>query len=245
MMPWLSRVSRAPSRPLLCIGHSHVACVAQAARAAAFPLQTLNFWRLPEAIRQESGGPRFDNETERRLLEYDGPVFSMIGGAAHVVLGLAVHPRRFDFVLPADPALPLDQAAELIPSLAVRRILESEMAECLALISLVRKLSTGRMIQVEPPPPSADSGRLHADIPWALFPGRCREVSPVSLRHKLWRLHSQVLSDWCAGAGVELLPVPAGTTDADGRLRESYYGDGVHANERYGALVLEQMRQLA
>lgn len=244
-MSWLSRRSTRSSRPLLCIGHSHVACVARAAQAAAYPLRALNFWGMPGAIRQESGGPRFDIAIERQLQEHDGPVFSMIGGAAHVVIGLLVHPRRFDFVLPAEPDLPLDPAAESIPSLAVQRILESQMGEPLAVMSLVRELCAGRMIHVEPPPPCADPETIHAHVPWAMFPDRCREISPVSLRYKLWRLHSQILSGWCADTGVELLPVPAGTTDADRFMRQPYWGDGVHGNERYGALVLEQMRQLA
>jgi hypothetical protein len=244
-MSWWSRRPTGPSRPLLCIGHSHVACVARAAQAAAYPLRALNFWELPGAIRQDGGEPRFDAAIERQLREHDGPVFSMIGGAAHVVLGLLVHPRRFDFVLPAEPALSLDPAAELIPSLAMQRILESQMSEYLALMSLVRGLCTGRMFHVEPPPPCADAERMQAEVPWEMFPDRCREISPASLRYKLWRLHSQILSGWCADAGLDLLPAPSGTMDADGFMREPYYGDGVHANESYGALVLEQMRQIA
>jgi len=243
---WLSPRSSGASRPLLCIGHSHVACVARAAKAAGQPLQALNFWNMPGAIRQESGGPRFDIAIERRLREHDGPVFSLIGGAAHAVLGFLVHPRRFDFVLPADPALPLDQAAELIPSLAVQRLLESQMGEYLALMALVRGLCAGRMFHIEPPPPCAHPESTQARIPWDLFPGRCREVSPVALRYKLWRLHSQILSDWCARTGVDLVPVPAGTIDADGCMREAYSGaHGLHGNARYGALVLDQMKQLA
>ncbi len=243
-MSWLSRRSSGSSRPLLCIGHSHVACVALAAKTAAYPLEALNFWQRPGAIRQESGGPRFDITVERRLRDHEGLVFLMVGGAAHVEVGLLVHPRRFDFVLPAEPDLPLDPAGELISALAVRRILESMMKDYLALMSLIRGLCAGRVVQVEPPPPSDDPERMQADIPWALFPGRCREVSPAALRYKLWRLHSQVLSDWGAANGVDLLPAPAASMDANGCLRGPYYGDGVHANERYGALVLAQMRQL-
>lgn len=242
---WLSRRPGGPSRPVLCIGHSHVACVERAARAAGYPFHALNFWQMPGAIREDSGGPRFDIATERRLREHDGPVFSLIGGAAHIVLGFLVHPRRFDFVLPSDPGLPLDPDAEVIPSLAVQRILESQMSVYPALMSQVREACSGRMFHVEPPPPCADPARMHARIPWERFPGRCREVSPVSLRYKLWRLHSQLLSRWCADAGVDLVRVPPGATDAGGCLRDLYCRDGVHGNERYGALVLEQMRPLA
>ena len=128
---------------------------------------------------------------------------------------------------------------------AVQRALESEMSVYLALMSLVRGFCTGRMFHVEPPPPCADAKWISANMRWKLFGNRRREVSPPSLRHKLWRLHSQLLSRWCADAGVDLLPVPAETMDADGFMREPFLSDGVHANERYGALVLEQMTSLA
>lgn len=245
MMPGRSPRAGGSLRPLLCVGHSHVACVARAAEASGHPLQALNFWNLPGAVLKERGEPRFSTAIERQLREHSGPVFSMIGGAAHVVLGLLVHPRRFDFVLPSHPQLALDPDAELIPSLGVQRALESEMSEHLALMSLVRGFCTGRMFHVEPPPPCADAKWISANVRWKLLPNRRREISPSSLRYKLWRLHSQLLSRWCADAGVDLLPVPAGTTDADGFMREPFLSDGVHANERYGALVFEQMTSLA
>lgn len=220
--------------------------VAQAAQAVGEEIDTLDFWKMPGVIRQEPDGPRFAPGVERRVREHDGTVCSMIGGAVPSVVGFLVHPRRFDFVLPAAPGLPLDPAAELIPASAVRRLLETHMAEYLALMSLVRSLCRGRMVHAEPPPPCAAPERLHPEaVPWALFPDRCREVSPVALRYKLWRLHSQILSEWCARHGVDLLPAPPASHDDEGHLRESFCADGLHGNQRYGALVLKQVRQLS
>lgn len=233
------------SQPMLCIGHSHVACVARAAQATGVALQALNFWEMPGAIERDQGPPRFTPALEQQLHRHEGPVFSLVGGAVHGVVGMLVHPRRFDFVLPWEPELPLDPAAEVLPALAVRGILEALMAEYLALMAELRKLCRGPMFHLEAPPPYADARRMHADIPWALYPGMRQEISPASMRYKLWRLHSRIVSDWCDAAGVTFVACPAAAVDAGGFQRETCYGDGAHANQAYGELVLGQMRQLA
>lgn len=232
-------------QPILCIGHSHVASVAQAAAALGVPFKALNFWDMPGAITPENGVPRLSPQLERQLREHPGSVFSMIGGGAHGVLGVLVHPRRFDFVLPEQPLLPLDPAAEILPALAVRRVLESLMADYLALMLQVRQLCVGPMFHVEPPPPYADAARMHADMPWGMFPGMCHEISPAHFRYKLWRMHSRIVEDWCLAASVTFMACPAASVDAAGFLLDQYYGDGAHASDRYGELVLTQMRALA
>lgn len=230
---------------LLCIGHSHLACVAQAAADTGFPLEALNFWEMPGAIEKVDGKPWLSDALRSRLREYAGPVFSMIGGGAHAVIGTLVHPRRFDFVLPWAPQLPVDPASEILPAQAMRGVLEARMAEYLALMAEVRDLCHGPMFQIEPPPPSADMQRMQADTPWDMYPGMCREIAPVHTRYKLWRMHSRIVEDWCHGADVTFVACPAEAMDADGFLRDAYYGDGVHCNAAYGELVLEQMRQQA
>lgn len=235
--------SREPA-PMLCIGHSHVACVARAAAAAETPLQSFNFWNLPDAISRDGGQPRFAAAIDDALARHAGAVFSFVGGGAHVVLGMLVHPKRFDFVLPNEPDLPIDPAAEILPATAVRRILESMMEEYLALMDEIRRLANGPMFHVEPPPPSADGQRMYADVPWVMFPDGCREISPAPLRYKLWRLHSQILQAWCINRGVAFVNAPSQASDATGFMRDDYYADGAHANNAYGELVLAQMRQL-
>lgn len=233
------------SAPLLCIGHSHLACVTRAAAASATPLRAFNFWDLPGAIVNNGTQPRFSEAISEALIRHAGPAFSFVGGGAHVVLGMLVHPRRFDFVLPSEPDLAIDPSAEVLPAIAVRRILESMTDEYLALMGEIRRLVKGPMFHIEPPPPSADAQRMYADVPWVMFPGRCREISPAALRYKLWRLHSEILRAWCTGRGVTFVEAPGQTCDAGGFMRDDYYGDGAHANDAYGQLVLAKMRQLA
>jgi len=244
MMSMSPSTHRDTQQPILCIGHSHVASVAQAAAALGVPFKALNFWDMPGATALQDGVPRLSPQLERQLQEHAGPVFSMIGGAAHGVLGVLVHPRRFDFVLPAQPSLPLDPAAEILPALLVRRVLETLTTEYLALMSQVRRLCAGQMCHIESPPPYADAERMHADMPWGMYPGMCQEISPAAFRYKLWRLHSQIMSEWCSEAGALFLPCPPETLDENGFMREPYYGDGAHANVMYGERLLEQMRRL-
>lgn len=234
-----------PEDGLLCIGHSHLTCVAQAAIESGFSLEALNFWELPGAIEKIDGKPRLSEWVRTRLREHAGPVFSMIGGGTHTVIGTLVHPRRFDFVLPWEPELPLDSAAEILPAMAVRDVLETQMAEYLSLMGELRSLCRGSVFQLEPPPPCANEERMKADIPWDLYPGMCREISPASTRYKLWRMHSRIVDDWCRSAGVTFVTCPPSVLDAEGFLCESYYGDGVHSNAAYGVRVLDQMRQMA
>lgn len=230
---------------LLCIGHSHLTCVAQAAIETGFSLEALNFWEMPEAIEKTDGRLRLSESVKARLRKHAGPVFSMIGGGTHTVIGTLVHPRRFDFVLPWEPELPLDPAAEILPALAVRGVLETQVAEYLSLMAELRQLCRGPMFQLEPPPPCANGQRMQADTPWDLYPGMCREIAPANTRYKLWRMHSRIIDDWCRAAGVTFVACPPSAQDADGYLRESYYGDGVHSNAAYGELVLDQMRRVA
>lgn len=231
--------------PFLCIGHSHLACVTRAASAAEIPLRAFNFWDLPGAIVNEGDQPRFAGEISEALTQHAGAIFSFVGGGAHVVLGMLVHPRRFDFVLPEQPGLAIDPAAEVLPAAAVRQILESMTHEYLLLMEEIRRLTKGPMFHLEPPPPSADAQRMMVDVPWGMFPDRCREISSAALRYKLWRLHSRILRGWCSSRDVIFVKAPVQTVNANGFMCDDYYGDGAHANNAYGDLVLAQMRQLA
>lgn len=229
---------------LLCVGHSHVGCVASAARIGGITLQALNFWGMPGAIERCDGRPVLSDSIASQLAQHDGLVFSMVGGAAFGVLGLLVHPRRFDFVLSESPGLFLDDSAELLPSSLVRRLLESLMADDLAVMADIRLHCRGRLFHIEPPPPYADAQRMLHDIPWEMYPGMTREISPAVFRYKLWRMQSRILMDWCSQNDVVFVSCPRESLDREGFLASSFYGDGAHANEAYGTLLLEQMRRL-
>jgi hypothetical protein len=233
---------RSPSEtPLVCIGHSHVRCVEEAATDQGVPLVAIDFWRFKGAVVGDGAARRFRDDIAQRLV---GPVFSLIGGNAHHRVGLVVHPRRFDFVLPSCPDLPLDERAELVPFAGVKAAVLEVAREYLELMQILLATTSGPLFHLEPPPVYADEARIAPDVPWMYFQGR-RRVSPRHLRYKLWRLHCDMLREFCTENGIRYLAHPPDAVDEQGFLRPELYANAMHVNGRYGALVLAQMRSAA
>lgn len=229
-------------RPLVCIGHSHTKCVAAAAAGRGIELRSIDFWGYPNPVQRENGTSRFRAEIERQL---EGTIFSMVGGSAYNMMGLVVHPRRFDFILPDSPDLPFDARAELVPYDAVRAGLAAITQEYLDLMAIIRATGKGPVFHIEAPPPYPDGDRMLADVPWMFFSGMEREVSPRYLRYKLWRLHSDIVREFCERMGMSFVACPPEAVDAEGFLLPAYYQDTMHVNAAYGALVLRQMQEVA
>jgi hypothetical protein len=228
----------------VCIGHSHAFALARGAERDGVPLDAINFW--------ETGDPWSRGEATIALrpdlaarVRPGRLVLSLIGGSAHTVLGMVEHPRPFDFVLPSEPDLPIDERRELVPAEAVRATLAEMALPFLANLPCVLDVATGPVIQLEPPPPVADEARIAPHVPWGFFPGQPRVIAPKWLRYKLWRLHSEVIAAACAQYGIGYRRVPAQAKDADGFLDPRYDHDGAHANAAYGALVLEDLKGAA
>jgi hypothetical protein len=231
--------------PPLCIGHSHLRCVQAAALETGTALQAINFWDDSSVILNSPEDPVLTVELQGKVQANPGTVFSFVGGGAHTVIALASHPRRYDFVLPESPDLPVDSRAELVPVDAVRAVLEREAVPYLKLMRHLRSLARERLVHVEPPPPCPDNDAISPHMPWSLFPGMLQEVAPPWLRYKAWRLHSKIVADWCALNDIAFLPIPGGAADAAGFLKQEYFQDGVHANAAYGQLLLTQMQEAA
>jgi hypothetical protein len=231
---------------MFCIGHSHVACVEKAASEQGVALTAINFWHVPGALARENDRWKLSDETKQRIARHAGPVFSMVGGSAHVVLGMLVHPRPWDFVLPAAEHLPLAPDTELIPYPAVKQVLFGLMQEYLEMSLEVKEVATGALFQMEPPPPYADAQHIMPHIMGfvALIHGMRPEISPAPFRYKLWRLQSSLLKAHCEEHGIGFVPHPSAVADEQGFLYPDYFHDGAHGNTAYGALVLEQMRRL-
>ena len=226
--------------PPVLIGHSHAKAIFEAARTAGVRLLGYNFWTAPQpALNPDRSA--FHPEIRETLSR--GPVFSVVGGAAHNVFGMVQHPAPYDFVLPAEPDLPIQPGAVLLPVDAVRGALLGVVQEYLDIMGLVRASASGAVYHFEPPPPLADDARVRVDVPWSFFPDLTHEVAPAALRYKLWRLHSEIVGGFCREAGIELIPVPSEAMDRAGYLKPVHYHDAMHVNESYGALVLKQMRR--
>ncbi len=239
--------TEAPSRGAqpLWIGHSHARTVARGAASIGQPIDCIDLWdrsRGRPIAMYEDATQTFSDALVERLRAHQGPVYSLVGGNAHVMIGTLRHPRPFDFVLPSEPDLPLEPGAEVVPSGAIRAVLEKLVRPFGCLMTEIAQLCDGPLFHIEPPPPSEGSKRMKPTLPWWLFPGMVREITPPLLRYKLWRLHSEVLESICRPLGMEFVPVPAEGKSPRGYLKGMYFEDGFHGNDAYGALIYEHMR---
>ena len=223
---------------LVCIGHSHTETLAAAAAEAGIAMEVLNFWHLPGAVTTSGGQPQLSTALRARL---KGPVISMIGGAVHQDIGLMIHPRPFDFVLPSAPDLPMAPDAEIIPFTAVQDAMRLRAAHDMGLLSAVREAVSGPVFHMESPPTYEHEELPEDDQAFYDFFGPNAAFSPPGLRLKLWRLHSAEIQAYCRSIGVTFLGHPAEAVGEDGFLLKSFHGTPAHANASYGALLLRQL----
>jgi hypothetical protein len=248
---------------MFLIGHSHLSCVADAALSRGQTLDFVNLWvfgRFGPPVSYADGAAQLNPHIAARL---NGPVFSLLGGSAHDVLGLVQHPRPFDIVLPEAPDLPLAENCDILPSQALRLVMEGFMRETLDLLRLLAKTSPAPVFHIESPPPFADSAKLSEVLSELLekpasaafihpgaqpAPGAAGDryaVSDRHLRYKLWRLNSQMFREACEASGATFVPHPPQSVDAEGYLKPELFAFAGHANETYGAMVLDQINILA
>ncbi len=247
---------------LLCLGHSHFACVrraleeaatAQALAAAQVQITTIVMNdphfdpHFTAACDAADGVPHFSPVLQAELAAASAQadaVYASIGGTAHGVFGLLDHERPFDFTLQHEPGWPLLPGREPVPGALIR--------EALAATSLFRHQRALRrflpaalrrpVVHLESPPPLCQEQLLDNLGFFRRLLTPCG-VAPAALRRKLWRLHSQLVADDCLAAGIEFLPVPPLVQDDTGHLVPQALapGDPSHANTWYGRRVIEQM----
>jgi hypothetical protein len=233
---------------MLVLGNSHLTALAQ-----AYALRCQQNSAPPRLEFVRFNDPRFAGALHAEALAavlqekllagpYDLYV-SMVGGNDHSVLGMLNHPRLFDFVLPEAPGLALTPGAEILPAGLVMELLHKRIEPHVKMLAALRSALPGqRLVHVQSPPPVPSARHI------ATYPGVFadliaeRGVSPAALRYKLWRLHSSLYRQSCAGLGVGFLPVPAKMCDAEGMMVEQAWNhDPTHGNTVYGAHVLGQL----
>jgi hypothetical protein len=231
------------------VGQSHLVCIKQAADAFHVPLDIWLSRRFPGWQKLGDNVTVLDrhNEWEAQWETSTGeaPVFSFIGGGRLHVFGLFRHPTHpFDFVLPEEPGLPMEDGAEIISYRAMRASLIAETKDDLSLITRLVRRSSGPFYQFASPPPTADNRWIGAVLARVADLSVDNLNSPF-LRYKVWRLDSQILRAHVEKLGGTFVGHPPEAVDEQGLLRREFCGDATHGNRHYGALVLRQMQALA
>ena len=225
----------------VCVGHSHVVALS---RAGGDAMDCINFWEIGD-LWAHRDGPRPLREDLADRVARGRVVVSAIGGSAHVVLGNVEHDRPFDFVLPSQPDLPLDETREIVPAESVRQTIADLAAPLLRGVPALAQVVTGSLFHLAPPPPLAIVKFVRGafEIDAKHFIGKTGGTTPKWPRYKMWRLHCEIIEAYCAEHGVRYLGSPSAANDPEGFLHPDFDADGVHGNVAYGRLALEDVQR--
>jgi len=223
------------SRGFVSIGHSHINALALARDPA---LDAINLREIEGPWLDGQDGWRLRDDLAEQVFRGRG-VFMLMGGGAPVMLSLLEYPRRFDFVLPSAPDLPLDETREIVPAEALRAVLTEASASHIESIAGIVRAASAPITQLHPPPPLADEALIKPHLAWN---GVAHVVAAKWLRYKFWRLHCEVMDAACESHGIRSRLPPRSVLDDQGFLRPGLHADAVHGNAAYGRLVLDDLR---
>ncbi|MBS7788969.1 hypothetical protein KTR66_03125 [Roseococcus sp. SDR] len=230
---------------MFCVGNSHLAAVAKGASIADIPVLALAMrHKLAKHKEGELGEAFWAKISEEVATRKPTRIFAFIGGGTPAMLGLLRHSEPFDFVLPDAPTLPLSEGSTVLPYDAVRAIASAHMRRHFRRLNRLAALGVP-VVQCETPPPVPDNGFLARHVAQTHPEVDVASISPPAMRYKIWRLHSQLFEQFCKSRQIGYARNPPEVADADGFLKQEYWGDIVHGNARYGAAVLRQLKELA
>lgn len=226
--------------PVLIVGNSHTGALSQAIDSGKDPGLLI----VRVAGRDGTPYPRLRHPL---LARYQPEVVvSMIAGNHHNAIGLLEAPEPYDFLLDEHPGLL--EGRRLVPLAEVEAAMEAHVAPHLVRLDRLLAAYPGRpAAHVAGPPPIGEESHIKT-YPGNYAPasGLNPEITPKSVRLKLYAVQNRVLAAHCAARGIAFIPAPAAGCDAEGFLAaDCRREDPTHGNARYGRLVLEEIKAFA
>lgn len=215
---------------IIVLGNSHVHMLRQKIADDRFAIHWINFGVGPSA---RHGDIDFDQGVERASTAQ--LVAITLLGTEHNSMGLLRHETPFDVMLPGD----MDMDAALIPYRTARDMFLEKMRANWPVPKIVAAVD--RAVHIATPPPKEV-------IVWERPEARppLEALNAPERRLRLWKVEMDALRLRCDELGMEYLPPPEDALTADGFLDPDFAAsDALHANKRYGALVLEQLRVIS
>ena len=229
------------------IGQSHSAAIAQALVGERASVTGICVHRLEDRKRPYERNVITLRDAVRlvRKLPAETRVFLSTLGTYHNIWGLLRSGQDFDFLLHPNDS-PDPHAQVRIPHRAVASAFEHHLVKP-TLIRKIQAVANSRVFLLSTPPPKQSNefmlDRLMKQKKQAY---RGISVQDVGLerpesRLKLWLMETRAMAKWAASEDLEFVEAPRGAFDANGFLEPRFYSDATHANDKYGALVIDQI----
>jgi hypothetical protein len=169
-------------------------------------------------------------------------LFTFIHGEEHIHLALRERPDPFDFHLPERPDLVLLPGRQVLPLAVVEKLVAHQLEKSRAILMAIRATQPELRVVNVVCPPTIRTERWDPG-PAVTNPEQV-EMTPLSVRLKVYLVYERLLRQACAECGIESLAPPPETVSEQGTLRDEFAGDSVHGNKHYGELVVRQMKAL-
>jgi hypothetical protein len=174
-------------------------------------------------------------------------IFLCCGGGEHVGISL-FNNRPFEVYMPDDdPQQEISRDCDIIPYDVLLATCAFHVLEPVPFVQRIRSLSSLPMYHILPPPPPAAEECARDRVP-PVFRDLIDKfgITPAPLRHKVWHICCTAARQTYQDMGISVIEPPAEALDERGFLAPQYAGaDLVHANEAYGALVVDRMVSIA
>ena len=137
----------------------------------------------------------------------------------------------YDFEIPSRSELGFAPGRQVVPLESVKREASFFLQKAIANFYAIRSFHPSlRIINVICPPPG-DAGDIG-------------QPAAHYVRLKNYLVYVDALREATEAAGIETLLPPSSALTDEGLLRPEYVGDFVHGNTSYGALIVEQIKDL-
>lgn len=232
------------------IGESHTNAVAQAIAEDPAAYEGIEVYRLHSPNRPSEPNTVSVPEAVAIIeaLPEGGQVFLAMLGTYHNILGLLRAGEDYDFLLDGQDS-PDPSATARIPHRAMASAFEQHFAQA-GTIKRFRAVAKSAMHVLSSPPPKQSNRYVrHRFMRQTKRAYHGRSVEDVGVerpasRRKLWLMETMAIARWAGAHGMRFVPAPAAAFNGSGFLaRKYYFEDATHANARYGALVLQQIRE--
>lgn len=227
---------------ILVIGDSHTRALKDAITDmdSDFDVRWLNLGKGASAIH----GDTTRDEARQAVQELQPHDLLVIGfvGAHHNAVGLLGSNPSFDVLTPDEPNVEIDVGAELIAYQVMRSVFAEKLAGQHPTLDLI-ELARCPVACLMTPPPKGDDAYLTRRLGKKLVG---KEVNRAERRRRLWKVERDILADLLSKRNVIFVLPPSEAVTPEGFLAEPYwFDDAQHANEKYGALVLNQLRAIS
>ena len=172
-------------------------------------------------------------------------IVTAVLGAEAWIRGMSHEDPPYDFHVPELPQHPASPDLEQIPyDLLLKNCYGDLGWQFDLVVGAIRRFTDLPIFHIEAPPPARRAELMLRDVrqnAWTIERMERSGVPSVAQRFKIWWMWTAMARRLCEENGLHFLAGPPQTRDPDGFLNEAYFGDGVHANNEYGALMVQEV----